>query len=381
MVHPPPPTPARGDIERYRGYLQDEVDGVYMYRTLAELEEDEGLKDVYHRLAEVEERHLAVWREQLSLAGVEDATATPSRRTRLLMWLARRFGPDFVLPVIKQMESGAEGMYRGDAIAEAGGLPEDEASHARVFGVLSQRQGAQGSAIGRLESRHRSLGGGNALRASVLGANDGLVSNLALVMGVAGADPGQSTVVLAGIAGLLAGASSMALGEWISVTTSREAAESQIEVEREEIALMPDAEREELALIYQAKGLPRNEAEALAASIMANPDEALSTLAREELGIVPEDLGSPWAAAIASFLLFAFGAVLPLLPFFFGDGLPAVVASAALSGFGLFQLGAGMTLLTGRKWLRAGVRQVTLGLVAAVITYFAGALVGSVAGI
>ncbi len=381
MVHPPPPPPAPGDVARYRGYLQDEVDGAFMYRTLAEVEQDETLRDVYRRLADVEDRHLSVWQEQLRKAGASDGRPPPTVRARVLMWLARVVGPDFVLPVIKQMESGAEAMYRADPVAVAGGLPEDEASHARVFGVLSQRRGAPGSTIGRLEARHRSLGGGNALRASVLGANDGLVSNLALVMGVAGADPGQSTVLLAGIAGLFAGASSMALGEWISVTTSREAAESQIELEREEIELMPDAEREELALIYQAKGLRREEAESLAASIMADPEEALATMAREELGVVPEDLGSPWVAAIASFVLFAIGASLPLLPYFFIGGLAAVAWSAFFSAIGLFALGAGMTLLTSRNPWRAGLRQVALGLLAAALTYLLGSVVGGIAGI
>jgi VIT1/CCC1 family predicted Fe2+/Mn2+ transporter len=299
------------------------------------------------------------------------------------MWLARRFGTDLVLPVIKSFERGATDMYTGDAIAEGAGLPEDEASHARVFDALSKRsgRGVPGSVIGRIESRHRALGAGNALRASVLGANDGLVSNLALVAGFAGAAPEQGVIVLAGIAGLLAGASSMALGEWISVTSSREAAEAQIEAEREELRLNPKAEREELALIYQAKGLPQREAEALADVLLKDPEHALATLAREELGIVPEDLGSPWAAAIASFVLFALGAIVPVLPFFFGAGTVSVAASAAASGAGLFVLGAGITLLTGRPAWRSGMRQVTLGLAAAAITYLVGGVIGGVTGV
>ena len=369
------------EIEKYREFLQEEVDGIYMYRVLHEIEQDAVLKDVYGRLITAEERHLEVWQDQLRAAGEDATPGRPSWRARLLMGIARRLGTDMVLPVIKTFEMSAQGMYAGDVIAEAEHLPEDEQQHARVFGALSSRQGAQGSVIGRVETRHRALGGGNALRASVLGANDGLVSNLALVMGVAGADPGRATVLLAGFAGLLAGASSMALGEWISVTTSREAAEAQIAVEAEEIRLMPEAETEELALIYQAKGLPRHEAESLAASIMANPETALATLAREELGIVPEDLGSPWAAAIASFILFSLGAILPVLPYLFMEGWAAVGLSALLSSIGLFILGAGMTLLTGRSALYAGARQVTLGLAAAAVTYGLGSLIGNVAGI
>ena len=215
----------------------------------------------------------------------------------------------------------------------------------------------------------------------MLGANDGLVSSLALVMGVAGAAPGQATVVLAGVAGLLAGAFSMALGEWVSVTSSREAAEAQLAAEREEIERAPEEEREELALIYQAKGLSRPEAEALSAQIMSDPTTALHTLAREELGIIPEELGSPWTAAIASFVLFSFGAALPIVPFLVAGRLAAIAASAALSALGLFALGASITLLTGRSAWYSGGRQVLLGLVAAIVTFLVGSLIGNVAGI
>lgn len=371
------------EIEKYRSFLAEEVDGLFIYQHLAGVEDDESLKDIYLRLAETEVRHLDLWREQLRLAGVDDTPPGPSNRARILMWIARRFGTDLVLPVIKSFERDATDMYKGDSIAEGAGLPEDEASHARVFDAISRgrSRGLQGSVIGRVESRHRALGSGNALRAAVLGANDGLVSNLALVAGFAGAAPGQNTIILAGVAGLLAGASSMALGEWISVTSSREAAEAQIEQEREELRLNPEAERAELALIYQAKGLPKSEAEALASVLLKDPEHALATLAREELGIVPEDLGSPWSAAIASFILFALGAVVPVVPFFFGHGTAHVIASAAASGLGLFVLGAGITLLTGRPAWKSGLRQVLLGLAAAAITYLVGGVIGGVTGV
>lgn len=371
------------EIKKYQSFLAEEVDGLFIYERLANVEGDAALKDVYRRLAETEVRHLDLWREQLRLAGVDDTPPLPSNRARFLMWLARRFGADLVLPVIKSFERGATDMYTGNAIAEAAGLPGDEASHARVFDAISRSKsrGVQGSVIGRIESRHRALGSGNALRAAVLGANDGLVSNLALVAGFAGAAPGQNTIILAGMAGLIAGASSMALGEWISVTSSREAAEAQIEAEREELRLNPEAERDELALIYEAKGLPQDEALALANVLLKDPERALATLAREELGIVPEDLGSPWSAAIASFVLFAVGAIIPVIPFLFGTGSAYVAASAAASGLGLFTLGAGITLLTGRPVWRSGTRQVALGLAAAAITYVIGGLIGGVTGV
>ena len=372
-------TPA--DIERYRGFLQEEIDGVHIYETLADLEEDKDLKSVYEQLAVAEQRHVELWQRQLEQANVDVTPGRPSRRARILMWFARRLGTNAVFPIIQSFETSAGGMYIGEPVAEAAGLPADEMSHARVFGALAGTPAASGSVIGRVELRHPSLGGGNTLRASVLGANDGLVSNLALVMGVAGAAPGQATVMLVGIAGLLAGAFSMALGEWISVTSSREAAEAQIAVEREEIALDPESERQELALIYRAKGLPEAEAESLATHLMSDPEAALDTLVREELGLVPGELGSPWTAAIASFVLFSTGAVLPVLPFLFSDNAVAIVSSAVLSALGLFLLGAGITLLTGRSAWYSGGRQVLLGAGAAVITFGVGTLIGNLAGI
>ena len=375
-------TVTQDDLKRYRRYLNEETDGIFIYRELAAIEQDETLRDVYERLAEVEIKHLELWQEQLRKAGADDSVARPSYRARVMMAIARRFGAAVVIPVIKTFEADADAMYAGDPIAEAAGLPADERQHYRIFSALEQRGGGiSGSVIGRIESRHRSLGGGNALRAAVLGANDGLVSNLALVMGFAGAATGQATIVLAGLAGLVAGAFSMALGEWISVTSSREAAEAQIAAEAEELELMPEAEQEELALIYQAKGLQRAEAEQLAERMMQNPETALNTLIREELGLDPQDLGSPWVAGFTSLLLFSIGAVIPVTPFFFLDGISAIATSAVASSFGLFMLGGAITLFTGRSALYAGSRQVILGLIAAAATFGIGSLIGEVAGI
>ena len=370
------------DVKRYRRFQQGEVDGIHYYTTLADLEEDPQLATVYRDMAKMEQRHLAVWEAELERAGVAAPRPAPTRKARMLMWVARRFGTDTVLPILKANEVGADNVYASEPIALAAQLPGDERTHARVVAALGGPNGGlSGSAIGRIESRHRSLGGGNALRAAVLGGNDGLTSNLALVFGVAGANPGNDTVILAGVAGLLAGAFSMALGEWISVMSAREAAEAQLAAEREEIELMPDAERDELALIYRAKGVPEQQARELAEHVMADRESALSVLAKEEPGIVPEDLGSPWTAAIASFILFAAGAILPVLPFFFAGGLTGILWSAVLAGIGLFLVGSTITLLTGRNPWYAGARQLVLGLVVAGITYGIGALVGGVTGI
>lgn len=370
------------EVKRYKRYLQDEIDGVYYYQTLGALAEDEQLGIVFGKMAVTEQRHLQLWRDELAKAGAESSRELPSTRARILMWIARRFGPDVVMPVIRMSEAGADAAYSAEPIAAAALLPGDERRHARVVAAIGSGQGGMsGSVIARVESRHRALGGGNALRAAVLGANDGVTSNLALVMGVAGASPGRATLVLAGIAGLLAGSFSMALGEWISVTSSREAAEAQIAIEREELLRMPEAEQEELALIYQAKGMSEVQSQDLAARIMSDPSSALNTLAREELGIVPGELGSPWAAAIASFILFASGAALPLFPFFFLSGVAGVVLSALLAAGGLFLLGSAITLLTGRNAWYSGMRQLILGLVVAGITFAIGSVIGGVAGL
>jgi len=242
--------------------------------------------------------------------------------------------------------------------------------------MSSMRGGFAGTDVARLEGRHRT-GGGNALRAAVLGANDGLVSNLSLVMGVAGAAMNERTILIAGIAGLIAGAGSMALGEWLSVQSSRELYRNQLETEEEELRTAPEEEEEELALIYQARGLGEEQARAFAASMMSNADTALETLAREELGIDPEELGgSAWEAAITSFLLFALGAIVPVLPFFFAGGDTAAMLSVVFSMGALFLVGAAITLFTGRPVLFSGLRQVIFGLAAAALTFGIGRLVG-----
>jgi VIT1/CCC1 family predicted Fe2+/Mn2+ transporter len=261
-------------------------------------------------------------------------------------------------------------------------MTQDERTHARVLqSLLTRGKGADGSALGRIEGRHRSVGT-NALRAAVLGANDGLCSNLALVMGVAGASADHKVIVLTGIAGLLAGACSMALGEWVSVQSAREHAEREMRIEKRELEENPEEEREELELIYEAKGLSASEARDLSKKLMKSERTALDALTREELGIDPGELGgSPWVAAITSLLLFAAGAIVPLLPFFFLRGPASVAASVACGGAALFAIGGAITLFTGRSAIVSGARQHVLGFAAAGATFAIGRLIGvAVAG-
>jgi len=368
----------RQDLARYRANLQDEIDSAALYRTLAELEAQPQLAEVYRRLATVEERHARFWEQRLQAAG---QTLPPRRqrwRSRVLSWLARRFGPQFVLPTVATLEEVGRHMYDAQPEAQTTKMPADERSHARLFRTIvgMSRTGIEGSALARLEGRHRAVGG-NALRAAVLGANDGLVSNFSLIMGVAGAELSSHGILITGLAGLLAGACSMAMGEWLSVQSSRELYQRQLAIEASEIAAVPEEEEEELALIYEAKGLSPEAARKIASEVMADAAHALDTLAREELGINPEELGgSAWEAASVSFLLFATGAFLPVAPFLFLAGMPAVVASLSVSTVALFPVGAATTMLTGRSVYYSGLRQLLFGLVAAGLTYGIGRVLG-----
>ena len=359
--------------------LVDELNGAALYDALAAAERDDRLAEVYRRLANVERRHADRWRKKLEDAGEKLPSFAPSWRTRTLSWLAQRFGVGMVLRSVEQIERADTNKYARQN--DARDFHGDERSHSRVIQLMSSmRGGFAGSDVARIEGRHR-LGGGNALRAAVLGANDGLVSNLSLVMGVAGAALSSDIIRLTGLAGLLAGAGSMALGEWLSVQSSRELYRHQLETEEEELATMPEEEEEELALIYQARGLDEQQAREFAASMMRNPDTALETLAREELGFDPDELGgSPWVAALTSFLLFSMGAIVPVIPFFFARGDEAVILSVVFSTIALFIVGAAITLFTGRSAVFSGTRQVLFGLIAATLTFLIGRLAGVTLG-
>jgi VIT1/CCC1 family predicted Fe2+/Mn2+ transporter len=345
---------------------------------LAEVEPQAQLVEVYRRLAATEEEHADFWEEKLRAAGKPLPPRRIGWRTRTLIWLARRFGPGLVVPTLALNEQGDSHFYSRTPETKGTPLAAQEQSHQRLLQSIggAAPRGVEGSVLARLEGRHRTLGG-NALRAAVLGANDGLVSNLSLIMGVAGAELSSSAILVTGFAGLLAGAISMALGEWLSVQSSRELYERQIGIEKQELEEIPGEEEEELALIYQAKGLSEEQARILASQLLADQTTALDTLAREELGINPEELGgSAWEAALTSFGLFAVGAIVPLLPFIFLSGFGAVIVSGIASAIGLFVIGAGITLMTGRSIWFSGLRQVLFGLLAALVTYTIGSLVG-----
>jgi VIT1/CCC1 family predicted Fe2+/Mn2+ transporter len=369
------------DLRRYRANLQAEADGAAIYDALADSETDPAVARVYRRLAAVERAHAEVWTQRIIDGGGGTARPKPSLRAIGLGWLARRFGPAVVLPTILAAEKGDSSAYAGQPEPEARKMLADEREHARLIAAAADPAGGlSGPALLRLEGRHRG-GGGNVLRASVLGANDGLVSNLSLVMGVAGAAASPRTILLTGFAGLVAGACSMAMGEWLSVNSARELSRRQIETEAEELSADPEAEKAELVLIYQAKGLDEATARSLADKLFARPDGALDTLAREELGIDPHELGgSAWAAASYSFLLFALGAVIPIIPYLVLTGPAALWASVVLSGAALAFVGAGTALFTGRGVIFSASRQLLIGFLAAAVTFAAGRLAGVALG-
>ena len=366
------------DARRYLENWQDEVDSASEYRAMEASEPDPRLAKVYANLAAMEEGHIGFWEDRLRRAGAAVPSRRASWRSRVLSAIARRFGPDLVLATIAAKEAVDQNGYVRQPETANTAMPGHERWHAKVLRELvsTEPRGLQGSFLGRLEGRHRSVGG-NALRAAVLGANDGLCSNLSLVMGVAGAAVDSHGILVTGLAGLLAGAGSMALGEWVSVTSSRELAQREIRIEASELREDPVGEGEELRLIYEAKGLSPSEAQTMARRLLADRTTAIDALAREELGIDPKELGgSAGEAAATSFVLFAIGAVVPILPFLILRGPLAVATSAAVSALALFVLGAAITVFTGAPVWRSGGRQLALGLAAAGLTFGVGKLIG-----
>lgn len=360
--------------------IQIEVDTGYLYKLLADNEPDEILSKVFREMSDIEYGHARIFMQKNKLDLSE--MPLPSLRAKLLQWVGKTMGYDAILGILLNTEKQLADSVLKARTQNHSPVSVSDNAHVVILHNILQKHKASGIHLARFEKGHRSIGG-NALRAAVLGGNDGLVSNFSLIMGVAGASgSGQKEVLLAGLAGLLAGALSMALGEWISVKSSQELYENQMQLEADELENNPEGEERELALIYLAKGLPEAQAREMAKNLMTNKEDAHKLLVQEELGIHAEDLqGSAMEAAVASFLLFAFGAIIPLIPFFFMGGSQAVIVSTFLSAIGLFLIGAVITLFTRKSIWYSGFRQVLFGLAAATITYGIGKAIGiSIAG-
>jgi len=383
----PTRAPDQTELPRCLTNLKLERDAVQLYDGLAELERDPIRADAFHAIASNERRHAFVWATRVQGHGADVPPMEPPRwRVRVVLAWARVFGTKSVSGMVKALEGDELELYEGLEGPEMEAIAADEREHAAIWkrldmGMPGVEPGTPEAAAAaeiaiRDESWHRAAGQSGTLRAAVFGINDGLVSNLALVMGFAGAATGNNMIVLAGIAGLLAGAFSMAAGEYVSMQSQKELFERQIELEREELRFMPEEEREELAALYRSKGLSEEEADMVATRLMQDPESALDTKIREELGLDPDELGSPWGAALYSFGAFALGALIPLAPFLLTEGLPAILLSTILALIALFIVGALVSLLTGRGLLFSGIRQVAIGGAAALVTFVVGSLIG-----
>lgn len=358
--------------------IQVEIDSAFLYNVLSENETNPDLAVIFRKMSNIEKGHAYKLLDKYNnLVKGNEPMPPISFGARLKNKIAKYIGYGFILSDLISVEIKISSSIanvkrdRGDIVTSS------DFNHVKILESLADSKGVAGNIFTKFEGRHKSVGG-NALRAAVLGANDGLVSNLSLIMGVAGAISDDQSIIITGLAGLLAGAISMAMGEWLSVKNSTELYENQIALELEELENNPEEELLELTLIYQAKGMSKEEAEIAANKIFENKDTALETLVQEELGInIHEEQDSAWEAAITSFILFAFGAIIPLFPFFIANGNKAVIYSLLVSTVGLFGIGAATTLFTGKTVAFAGFRQVLFGLVAAGITYGIGSMVGA----
>ena len=387
------PSVAPIDLETSLENLKLERDAIVLYDSLADIEKDPNRAAAFRRIAANERRHADIWARKLTELGATVPPADgPRPRVRFIMLIARLFGTRSVADLVMALEGDEEDAYEGQGGSpEVAAIAADEREHAQIWerlasgkpiaeghdGVVPARRASTVADIGRREPWHRSSARSGTLRAVIFGVSDGLVSNLSLVMGVAGASASHpSLVLLAGVAGLLAGAFSMAAGEYISMQSQREVFDRQIELERAEMEAMPEEEEAELAATYRAKGFARDEAARIAHRLFQDPDAALDILVREELGLDPDELGSPWGAAIGSMISFAVGAAIPVIPFLFGGGAVFTVISLVASLVALFAVGAGVSMLTGRGLIFSGSRQLAIGLGAAIVTYLIGSIIG-----
>ena len=334
----------------------EEKQSAWLYRVLADREPDKVLARMFAALANAADSQAGLWQLKLEQANISlPESFQPSRRARIVAWLICRLGPRAIKPVLAAMKVRGLSVYGRASLGVGHPMP---------------------TAVEEIGYRHSNLGGGGNLRAAVFGANDGLVSNASLVMGVAAATQDARFILLTGIAGLVAGAASMAAGEYVSVRSQRELYEYQIQLEREELEEYPEEEAEELALIYNARGVSMEQARSMANELMQNKEHALDTLTREELGLNPDDLGSPVMAALSSFAAFAFGALIPLLPFLYSGLAAPVMATMILTAISLFSIGALISLFTGKSALKGGLRMLLIGGSASALTYVIGMLLG-----
>ncbi len=357
--------------------LIDERDGAALYEGLAKYERDTEKARSFKEIAQAERRHADLWQKKLEKEGVSIPPDRPSSRIRALIWLSRRLGSSAVLPMVLEAEAVDADKYDAQG-GEATAIADEERSHRRALVGMSRGEPTDARELIAVRERwHRSSRSAGSIRAAIFGMNDGLLSNLSLILGVAGAGVEPGTVLVTGFAGLLAGAFSMAAGEYTSVASQRDLLARQVAMEKREIAEAPEEEAAELVLIFKQKGLSTEQASRTAAELLKNPESAADTLVREELGLDPTDLGSPVGAALSSFAMFSVGAFVPIIPFLATRGTPAVAASAILAFLVLAIVGGVVGFLSGTAIWKSAARMVGLAALAAGVTYAVGRMFGA----
>jgi VIT1/CCC1 family predicted Fe2+/Mn2+ transporter len=331
----------------------EEKRSAYLYQKIADVDPKKTHQKLFLDLAAMADKQAAIWETELKKSNTPIPTYTPDWRARLIARLIKIFGPNHLRLILAATKVRGMSIYRNQPLGHQ--FP---------------------SVFGELEHKHSAIKHANNLRAAVFGVNDGLLSNASLILGVAGAQVHSSVILISGVAGLLAGAFSMGSGEYVSVRSQREMLEYQLELEKHELDTYPEEEAAELALIYEARGVPKVDAERIATALIQNPEKALETLAREELGINPDELASPWGAAISSFISFVIGAAIPILPFLFSESEFNLYISIGLTVISLFMIGATLSLFTQKNPLKSGLRTLCIGVSVGALTYAVGMMLG-----
>lgn len=363
---------------------QREMEGMRTYRDLAAREKDKGRQRVLLKLAEAEERHAQKWEHKLAELGAPAPQEKRTLSTRFKTWTRRQVGTEAALRSmeneedrdIARYEAQARNINDNEAQQMLREVRREEESHGRVIREIISPIGPQGMLDVMLRRERWHKRGGGWLGDAIYGANDGLGAVFGIVSGVAGATGGSHLVLLSGLAGMLASALSMGSGAYLATKSQREIYEAEIERERGEIAEDPDEEREELSLMYQLKGFTEDEANLLASRLSEQPDQFLRTMAHEELGLSEESFPNPWISALSAMVSTALGAFIPIIPFFFMQGISAILAAAVVSLLAHFAVGAAKTLVTGRSWFHSGTEMTVVGAIEAVITYALGVAFG-----
>ena len=365
------------EIKVLQGYWRDEMEAADVYHRLAQAARDEQTRQLLLEMRDTERRHAKRWEERILELGGQLPSPPPPWKARWLGWLSRLTGQERVFRQLEAVERQAVAGYGADlsdatSARLAAEMQADERQHAIDLRAMTHSEPQGVEAILNRETWHTT--GGGAMRELVFGVNDGLVSTLSLVSGVAGAAVSKSVVLLAGTAGLLSGAISMAAGAYISTKSQREVYEAQVRREREELMQDPEEERAELVTLHRLKGYSAEEAERLVERISQNEDLMLESLVRDELGLMPETFPNPWLAGAQSGSAFVVGALIPLIGYLLFAGMKATLVSVGISIVALFIVGVLKTLFTGLSWLRSGLEMVLIGIFATVTTYLIGGL-------